>query len=62
MDAWLDGNGHQRGAVLDLEQAWALAKAWYGGRMEPSWRGRTAEETRKILDDLGLAGEFWQLE
>jgi len=41
---------------------WELAKAWYGGRMEPEWRGRSTEEARKILDGVGLTGEFWSLE
>lgn len=62
MDPWLDEKGQSRGAVLDLEETWRLAQAWYDGRLDPSWRGRSPARTRKILDDLGLDGDFWRLE
>ena len=61
MDDWLDGNGHQRGAVLDLETLWELAKAWYDGRLSPTWRGRKVEDSTAILRGVGLDGEFWRL-
>ena len=61
MDDWLDGNGHERGAVLDLETLWELAKAWYDGRLSPAWRGRKVEDSTVILRRLGLDGEFWRL-
>lgn len=62
MDPWLDEKGQSRGAVLGLEDTWALARAWYGGRLAPSWRGRSREESRKILEGLGLDGDFWRLD
>lgn len=40
---------------------WALAQAWYAGRMEPGWRGRTARQAQAILNEVGLTGEFWRL-
>lgn len=61
MDAWLARTGYPKGAVVSLEQMWALVQPWYAGRMEPSWRGRTAEEAQAILDSVGLVGEFWRL-
>lgn len=48
--------------MLDLEETWRLARAWYDGRLDPSWRGRSPAQSRKILDDLGLDGDFWRLE
>lgn len=48
--------------MLDLEQTWALARAWYRGRLEPGWRGRGPDEVRKLLDGLGLTADFWRME
>ena len=51
-----------RGAVLSLETAWKLARAWFGAdRRLPEWRRRTAEEIRELFDNLGLTGDFWRL-
>ncbi|HSH76638.1 MAG TPA: hypothetical protein VLA09_13205 [Longimicrobiales bacterium] len=61
MDSWLARTGHPRGAVVGLEQMWALARRWYSGRLEADWRGRSAEEAEAILDSVGLTGEFWRL-
>lgn len=48
--------------MLGLEDTWALARAWYGGRLAPSWRGRSREESRTILGGLELDGDFWRLD
>ena len=61
MDAWLDERGYQKGAVLDLETVWGLSKAWYRGRLDADWRGRSAEEAQAILEAVGLSGSFWAL-
>jgi len=61
VDAWLERTGHARGAVLSFEQMWALARLWYAGRLEEEWRGRSAAEAQRLLDDVGLTGEFWRL-
>jgi hypothetical protein len=61
VDAWLERTGHDRGAVVSFEQMWALAQRWYEGRMKPGWRGRSAEEAQRVLDDVGLSGDFWSL-
>lgn len=44
-----------------MEQMWALVQPWYGPRLEPGWRGRSAEEAQAILDGVGLTGAFWRL-
>ena len=49
-----------RGAVLTLEQTWALAKLWYADRMDPQWRRRTPAEANEAFASIGLTGEFWQ--
>ena len=50
-----------RGAVLRLEQTWALAKLWYADRLSPEWRRRTAAETAAAFESIGLTGDFWSL-
>jgi len=61
VDAWLERTGNARGAVLSLEQMWALVQPWYAGRMSGDWRGRTAQDAQAILDRVGLTGPFWKL-
>jgi len=51
-----------RGASLSLEQCWRLAQAWYSEpRSQPTWRRRTAEETRAVFEELGLRDDFWHV-
>ena len=61
MDAWLDERGYEKGAVLDLEAVWELSKAWYGGRLDAEWRGRSPQEAQAVLTGVGLTGSFWAL-
>jgi hypothetical protein len=49
------------GEVLSMEQLQALAVAWYGDRMEIDWSPRTRDESQRLLADVGLDGEFWEL-
>lgn len=48
-------------AVLSIEQATALAHAWYKNKLDPDWRRFTAEEAEAIFDDLALDPAFWHL-
>jgi hypothetical protein len=47
---------------LTLEQTWELARLWYGDRLNPDFRGRTAEEAQAIFRRLGLLAPFWYLD
>ena len=38
-----------------------LARRWWETRLDPDWKPRTVEESQAILDELGLAGDFWRL-
>jgi hypothetical protein len=49
-----------RGAVLTLDQTWALAKLWYEDRLSRSWRRRTPAEATAAFASIGLTGDFWQ--
>lgn len=41
---------------------WRLSQAWYGDRLDRSFRGRTIDATQGLLDSVGLTSQFWQLD
>ena len=49
------------GERVDLATLSALASDWYGDRLDPAWRPRSAEESQRILGAHGLTGQFWRL-
>ena len=59
IDQWCERRHIARGAVMDLELTWQLARIWYAGRADAEWRGRSAEQSQAIVRSLGLDGEFW---
>ena len=61
LDRWLDAIGFPAGATFAVETLNELAGRWWWSRLEPDWRPRTAAESQRILDELGLTGPFWQL-
>jgi len=61
IETWCRQWTQPRGATLTIDQAWQLANAWYGNKMEPDWRRGTLEETEALLTRLGLTGPFWNL-
>ena len=61
MDTWLDRTGHPRGAIVGLQQMWALVELWYARRLSPEWRGRSGAEAQAIVNQVGLTGDFWRL-
>ena len=62
VNRWCETWSMQRGGILTLEQAWDLARAWYGqDRRDVSWRRHTAEEARTLFRQLGLHSAFWEI-
>jgi Alkylmercury lyase len=59
--AWCAERGYEPGYVGTLQQAWELARAWYGDRLRPDFRRRTPEEAQALFEQLGLRGPFWRL-
>lgn len=59
MGRWL--GGRPAGATTGAQTLCDLAHRWWGDRLAPDWRPRTATESKAILDDLGLTGPFWTL-
>ena len=56
---WCERRRIARGAVMDLELIWRLSQAWYAGRADAGWRGRSTEQSQAIVRSVGLVGEFW---
>jgi hypothetical protein len=46
---------------MSLDQAWLLAKLWYGDRLQPDFRRPTTSEAERIFEQVGLRGPFWAL-
>jgi hypothetical protein len=59
--AWCAGRARAQGAILGLSELMALARGWYGDRLDPGWRPRTLEASQRVLARAGLAGDFWRL-
>ena len=49
------------GATIAVGRLAELARAWWGDRLAPDWAPHTPEQNQRILDRLGLTGEFWRL-
>lgn len=60
--AWCRQRNIPQGEILDLDQLWTLAKAWYHNRMDPQFRGRSVEEVSAIFRGVGLISPFWYLD
>ena len=49
------------GAIVPVERLEALARDWYGDRLDPDWRPRSDAASQAILARHGLTGPFWDL-
>jgi len=58
---WLASNGWEPGATLSAGTLHELAGGWWRTRLDPGWRPRTPAASQRILDEVGLTGEFWKL-
>jgi hypothetical protein len=52
-----DGDGED----VPVERLAALARDWYGDRLDPDWRPRDRAASQAILARHGLTGPFWAL-
>ena len=62
IDAWCAEHSRERGGVMPVGQLHELATRWYGDRLDPDWRPRTAQQSQAILETVRLTGPFWSLE
>jgi hypothetical protein len=61
IDAWCAARRRERGGVIATDRLFVLAALWYGGRLDPDWRPRSAAASQALLADAGLTGPFWDL-
>lgn len=61
VDRWCRQWERSRGGTLSLQQGWRLAKLWYGDRLSPGWKPKTADEAEAVFEKIGLTGDFWKL-
>jgi hypothetical protein len=47
---------------MPIQTCWELAQEWYTGRLERDWKRPDRAETQNLFKNLGLEGEFWNLE
>ena len=57
---WCARTGEARGESVSLATIWQLSLRWYGGRLSPAYRGRSAAQAEAIFAAVGLAGPFWR--
>lgn len=61
VNRWCAARGIERGAVLTLEQTWALSQRWYGNRLASDFQRPTIDDAHAIFASVGLSGDFWTL-
>jgi len=49
------------GETVPVRTLAALARDWYGDRLDPDWRPRGGGESQRILAAHGLTSPFWRL-
>lgn len=46
---------------MSLGDMWTLTQGWYGDRLAGLFQPKTTDELQRLLADVGLASDFWQL-
>jgi hypothetical protein len=59
VNAWCESHRVPRRPLINLEQLWQLALAWYENRLTVESRRPGADEMVAIFASLGLTGPFW---
>ena len=49
------------GMTIPISKLSELGHAWWSDRLADDWRPRTRDQHQRILDRLGLTGDFWRL-
>ncbi len=49
------------GDAVPLAVMWSLTQGWYGDRLSPNYRPKSAQQRQQLLADAGLTTSFWQL-
>jgi hypothetical protein len=59
VNAWCESHRVPRRPLINLEQLWQLALAWYANRITVESRRPGADEMVSIFASIGLTGPFW---
>jgi hypothetical protein len=59
VDAWCTRHGFPKGEVIDIATGVALAQAWFGDYLEPTWARKSPEEAHEVFRKVGLNKPFW---
>ena len=60
IDAWCERHHFPHGEVIDIATGVALARAWFGDYLAPTWRRKSIDEAKRVFQSLGLTSEFWR--
>lgn len=60
-EQWTAEHAPGQGYVAGARTVWDLAQAWYGDRIDADFTPHTREHNQRLLEERGLAGEFWEL-
>lgn len=56
---WCDARSRPRRSVVQLDQLWQLAVAWYENRLTVESRRPGPDEMVAVFASIGLTGPFW---
>ena len=59
--AWERATAKTPGATVPVEVLGELSRRWYAGRLEDAWRPSPVTAKQARLNEVGLAGPFWDL-
>ena len=59
VNAWCEAHRVLRRPLINLEQLWQLALAWYANRLTVESRRPDVDEMISIFASIGLTGPFW---
>ena len=59
IDRWCEAQGISRRPLINMEQLWQLAVAWYANRITVESRRPGIDEMVSIFASIGLTGPFW---
>lgn len=57
--AWCEAHDVPQRPIIDVDQLWHLATAWYENRLTIESRRPAPDEMGKIFAEIGLTGPFW---
>ena len=61
IDEWCNRHGMKKADVQPIQNAWKLAKVWYGNHLNQDWTKWSVDEARDIFKQFGLINDIWTL-